>query len=415
MRKPTTRSSVSTVAPSLFRFGVPLLRGRHAAFFWSVIMKNDSSKQLSINGLSCWVNTPPAPSGEGQIHGLPPYCERTVHCVDEYPACPKNWMNGSGVASSYFLSVDPGQHLWLDFNGLWQHQHDVAIVLSVQGINPITGQKTNALRLEQYREKCPQHDCAFGGDRYCEKCKTKLPAQNYMATASTPHGLLWIDGWRADGGRIRGFLITKETMRGVAAQLIGDERVFAIGIAFFLSKTPKPKTHHAINTVGLASVSLNDGGALYGSSIPVKSSDLDYGGYEFSYKAADTNPVYKSASPKHSLKASHSASSSTKRLLRSRGVGGQSAGPSHEFETPTLGFSGVEREVEPTTLEIGAGARISQELAYFDNNQLDYYQDVPAGCIYINYADKATCDSIIAAGKVARPSEGFLGGLRVGN
>ncbi len=92
------------------------------------------------------------------------------------------------------------------FNSLWSHDHHVAIVLSVQGVNPITGQQTKKLRLEQYREKCPVHDCEFGHDRFCKECEYKWPAQNYLTTTSTPSGQLWIDGWRAQDGKIAGFL-----------------------------------------------------------------------------------------------------------------------------------------------------------------------------------------------------------------
>lgn len=376
-----------------------------------MIGKNDPAKLMSINGLGCWVNTPPAPSGDG-VHGLPPYCERTVHVVDEYPECPKHWMHGSSKASSYFLGVSPGQHLWLDFNGLWAHQHDVAIVLSVQGINPVTGQKTTALRLEQYREKCPTHDEPFGADRFCEKCKFKWPPQNYMTTTSTPQGLLWIDGWRTEAGKIRGFLITKEMIRGVAAQLIGEDRVFAIGVAFFLSKKSKPKQTVTRTRSNLGKTQ-NCSTASY--MVPPQSHSeiihkADYH-QDWSYKA--DGPLIGNA-----------AKSGSGGILRSRksGPGGQSvrAASLQAFGSKELGFSGdVDHEaltsVEPTTLEIGAGAKIQQELTYFDNKQLDYYQDEPAGCIYLNYTDDKTCNKIVAAGRIAMQSEGFLGSLRVGN
>lgn len=67
------------------------------------------------------------------------------------------------------------------------------------------------------------------------------PEQNYLATTATRHGLLWLDGFRAKDGQVRQYVFTQDTTRGVAAQIIGDERVYALGIAFFLSKNPKPR------------------------------------------------------------------------------------------------------------------------------------------------------------------------------
>ena len=34
---------------------------------------------------------------------LPPRASRRAYSVDSYPACPDSWMNGSDIASSYFV------------------------------------------------------------------------------------------------------------------------------------------------------------------------------------------------------------------------------------------------------------------------------------------------------------------------
>ena len=67
-------------------------------------------------------------------------------------------------------------------------------------------------------------------------------------------------------------------------------------------------------------------------------------------------------------------------------------------------------------MEIAAGAQIRQQV-YDDPESLDFWQDTPAGTIYINYIDAATRDQILATGKDSRDNrgEGPLGGLRVGN
>src|SRR5690606_10809222 len=110
------------------------------------------------------------------------------YVVDEYPSCPDTWMNGSSKASSYFVGVKEGHGMWLDFNKLQEHEHDVAVVISVQGVNPITGQKTSALRLEKYETKCPVHDKEFGQENFCKDCGFKWPSQNFISTNATPKG-----------------------------------------------------------------------------------------------------------------------------------------------------------------------------------------------------------------------------------
>jgi len=47
---------------------------------------------------------------------------------------------------------------------------NTAILPSVKGMNPITGQKINTIDLEQYKDKCPIHGCNLSHERYCEEC-----------------------------------------------------------------------------------------------------------------------------------------------------------------------------------------------------------------------------------------------------
>lgn len=73
--------------------------------------------------------------------------------------------------------------------------------------------------------------------------------------------------------------------------------------------------------------------------------------------------------------------------------------------------------VETKKLEIGAGAKINQELSYPDSNSLDYYEDEPAGMIYVNYCSVEDCNKIIESGKkdLTKGGEGFLAELNKGN
>ena len=38
-------------------------------------------------------------------HRLPPYSKRKAFLVDEYPACPSDWMRSEGKLTSYFVPV----------------------------------------------------------------------------------------------------------------------------------------------------------------------------------------------------------------------------------------------------------------------------------------------------------------------
>ena len=68
------------------------------------------------------------------------------------------------------------------------------------------------------------------------------------------------------------------------------------------------------------------------------------------------------------------------------------------------------KESEGKKLEVGAGAKIDQKI-FADPQNLDFWEQEPAGFIYINYCDEETVKKIIAAGKREESTEGFLDGL----
>ncbi|GAG40894.1 unnamed protein product, partial [marine sediment metagenome] len=65
-------------------------------------------------------------------------------------------------------------------------------------------------------------------------------------------------------------------------------------------------------------------------------------------------------------------------------------------------------------LEIGAGALINQKV-YRDTRDMEYWEDKPAGMLYINYCDMETLNQILEAGEIKKKSEGFMDGLKVGS
>lgn len=350
---------------------------------------------MKINGLNCLLNMPKAVhqkivNGKEVACALPEYNRRPAYVVDEYPACPQNWMKSSGDASSYFVPVMSEHGMWLDFNQNQTHTHDIAIVVSVQGINAVTGQKTDKLRLEQYKKKCPVHNEPFGHERYCEKCGFKWPAQNYLASNVTPFGKLWLDGFRAQDGEVRQYIFTEEVVRGIASQLIGDDRVFSIGVAFYLSKEPKKIPEPKTLTLRMSN--------------PIS----NWSGTKNMNKYGSINRGLISSYPNFSYEVDTCAS---------LGVDSLSDGTYSVSNCASLDMVDTRECAEPietTKLEIGAGAKINQQI-HADTEKLSYWQKQPAGIIYINYVPIEDAEKIISAGKTMFGNgEGFMSGLRTG-
>ena len=356
---------------------------------------------MKVKDFSCELNTPDAYQDKGSSFSLPPYARRNAHKVDEYPLSPASWMRGGADATSYFVPVEEGKGMWLDFNGNFNLKHHVAILLSIQGINPLTGLKSTT-GLEQYRKCCPKHGTAFQSDRFCPDCGFKWPAQNYMATTGTPHGYLWLDGFRSDDGNIRQYVFTKDEARGVAAQLIGNERVFAIAVSYYLSKKEKPTPPAMDIRPGLSDSDFVHPWKKYSNTGPIWISqpndviyedggklDLDYGTY------------------------CSSASDLSERRIVNRSMLRSSDGLKGKIMAQAANFA-AEPELEPEKLEIAAGARITQQI-YDDPEDLSFWREKPDGTLYICYCTEADAKRILGAGKRAEKQEGFLSEIKVGN
>lgn len=362
-------------------------------------------REMNVNGLKCTLHLPQVvrrqfdAQGNERVAGLPPGNARPAFAVDEYPASPDSWMHGSSKASSYFVPVVAERGMWLDFTNNRGHTHDVAVVVSVQGINPLTGQKSDPIRMEQYRHKCPIHGTEFGQDLFCKECGYKWHPQNYVAsTGSMP---LWIDGFRTEDGVVRQWYFTEEECKGIAHQVIGDDKVYAIGIAFYLSKEAKPRPKYR----GTRSFLSAGGGGLESMMMPkgIGASKLGSPSYgaamPASYGGSDDFELLASCS----LSAAMPAGSTMDSL---------EVPESMELLGGSLESLKADIEETQTKLEIGAGAKIDQQISR-DPKNLDYWEDEPAGFIYINYCDVATAQRILGAGKRQEKSEGFLSGLEI--
>jgi hypothetical protein len=350
------------------------------------------NEQMIVNNLVATVNMPPAlkstGAGETEVaHALPPYSPQPAYLVDEYPACPDSWLRSTGRIKSYFVAIRPKAGLWLDFNAcLLSTANHVAIVVSVQGVNAISGLPCKDASLEQYRDKCPKHKEDFGPDRLCKKCGYKWPRGNYLSSTGQPSGMLWLDGFRAEDGVVRQYVFTSKEIRGVAANVIGKDRVYALGISFFLSKELRPKP-----VITLVEADETDSDEIsYGSKLSKSYAfpTASKGGS----KGLTGSPMPRSAS------------------YMSKKIGRQAGGQSVNSVQTYAAKVAVEQ------LEIAAGARIDQRV-YDDPNGLDFWCAEPEGVLVLNYATEKDCESILAAGKIdlSGSKEGFMQNIPTGN
>ncbi len=417
------------------------------------------SELVTVRGLALGVNLPPVlkqrfnASGEEVAHGLPPYCPVEAGVVDEYGGAPEHWMRGSATAGSFFFPTAEGRGLWLDFNANRRHKYHVAVVVSIQGVNAVTGQKLVgfAPRLERYDKKCPVHDEDFGHDRYCPQCGYKWPAQNYLADTGTPEGLFWLDGFRNQDGQVRQFVFTPEEMqRGVAQHLIGKERVFAVGVAFFLSKQPRPEpvernilrggttVKPTSWTSSLQNLGLPSGYKQHSGGHQSMGADHMKGMYNITL---DDAPSFNAV--QDDLTATSVGNAAGTPVVTLCSVGGdappQVGGPLDELDglglieeaapdpseavlrstsagRPSTKRDKMRQAQAAKKLEVAAGARINQQV-YPDPEPLDFWRDEPEAIIYLNYSDEATIQSILDSSKIdmTKHGEGFLDGLPVGD
>lgn len=395
----------------------------------------ESDYWMQSNGMYCGFNMPDAlKDGDAEVtHRLPPYEKRRFYLSDEYPAVPKHWVPSSGRKTSYFVPVKEGTGMWLDFNKNCGHKYEVAIVISIQGINPITGLPCTDAALEQYIDSCPKHKVAFGPHRYCEKCGYKWPKQNYLCTTGTPDGNLWLDGFRTADGVVRQYILTMDKIKGVAANIIKEDRVFAVGISFFLSVNPKPviqqptrsRIGHINNSVWsnpphtLYKTLSSNGGATKGAtkgvvtydSVCINDSD-NFTVNTSSLGGGTTSSAY--CAPIAGAAGAGAAYSDTTNCYASNSSN-MSQGGQH-LNRAGGRSGGYMRSVNVAKVEVGAGANIDQQV-HDDPEPLEFWRKEPESLILINYCLEKDATKIIRAGKISLEGhkESFLEGLPVGN
>lgn len=217
-------------------------------------------------------------------------------------------------------------------------------------------------------------------------------------------------------------------MRGVASNVIGEERVFAIGLSFFLSKEKKPKP--AVNTI-LRSV------PSYGGFIGSEWSDC------WSTKFKGPEPLYTYSTSK-GLKGIISTrklssefpidtsveicSNTTEYQMFDSNISNNASGPVAMACCSSLGneIGGAACSesspilargiVKAKNLEVGAGAKIRQQI-YDDKESLDFWRNESSAISCVNYVLETDALQIFERGKLdlSGSQEGFLQGIPVGN
>jgi len=212
-------------------------------------------------------------------------------------------------------------------------------------------------------------------------------------------------------------------MKGIASQIIGKEKVYAIGIAFYYSKKKKPVRMPVMRTWQDSSSPdsyknnnyyCDKSNHFYDVSDIIIGGDVSDDSYIGSLSVGDmTNFV--------NIGSSISCSSVDMARGMNEGKISLTNGLTNGEEQTcgVLKIANVKKETVKTVkpvkkLEVGAGALINQKI-YRDTEDIDYWQDEPAGMLYINYCDMETLSNVLEAGKIKKKKEGFMKGLKVGS
>jgi hypothetical protein len=375
----------------------------------------------------------------GRAHGLPPGELVPVYPVDMFPGCPEEWNRGAG---SYVCPVEPGWGLWFDWTR--NDKLNTAVLASVKGMNPITGEKMDSLALDQYVEKCPKHGIPFEGDqRFCPECGYKWPPQSFVSYPNT----LWWDGFRQPDGTVRQFFFSEDDARDVASMVIGEQNVVpAFGFAFFSTKDPRVPPREETSRgdySGIVLASCSSSPMAFGSggskgfspSLECLGDELEsltFGGGDLDLDApvecqvddlniADEEPVTYSADdiPVKGANVSESKTlSSTSPTKGGRRKGGRRTARRASASRGILrGARQIARPaVEKKKVAVGAGAEIRQDLRS-DPLGVDGWKQEPAAVIRLYFTFKPQFKEIVAAGikDVDGDDKGFMKDLPVGD
>jgi hypothetical protein len=365
---------------------------------------------------------------------LPPGMPVPVLPVDYLKERPDFWIGGVG---SFVCPVDSDWGLWFNWT---MNNHSTAVLTSVKGMNPITGQRIDGLGLEQYQTKCPVHKSQFKHGRFCSECGFKWPLQNYIAK---PNPLYW-DGFRSSDGQVRQFYFTEDMAKSVPELVIGkDDTVPAFGFCFYTTKqqanhnaggkrlTCFPKEtqqcYSGLSSSGCSGVSGFSGmGGSYGSYSSSSTHIHDRKGTLIRSRLSCSAGAGDSVKSARSLTFGASAADGTFTadacslyLASDSKVELSADNSATRFDlnstTLTSGINVFHTHKVNAEVGIGAGAKIKQDLMG-DALRLDQWNDKPAGVIRVYFVFREQFERYVAAGlnDLVGSKEGFLDGVPVG-
>ena len=370
-------------------------------------LKNVSVFTLEQSGYKAKIMEAKRLVGE-EIHGLPsgkPIACIPIKCL---PGCDESWVRRAGT---YVVPIKREFGFWFDWRD--NDEFNTAVISSIKGINPITGRKIDNIRMEQYREKCPIHDCELSHGNYCDECGYNIPYQNYISYPNVP---MWQDGFRQADGSVRQFFFTEEDMRDVASAIIGKKNtVPAFGFAFYRcvndrGSKEKPRSigndysANSINNVPCDDCDL--------SSSPSCGGVIDEGSSGGFTDWSDSDGVVKHSAINNIKITSdvviQNANSERKHLETYSFEIGKSDSFSEEKEDIK------ERFVKDVS--VGAGARIKQNLA-LDKTPLGEWGEKPESLITLYFVFEEQLEAIIEKGgikELKNKPQGYLENIPVG-
>lgn len=338
--------------------------------------------------------------------GLPPGEPVPVYPIAALPAAPAAWSREPGT---YVCPVSSDWAIWFDWT--MNDMHNTAIIPSVKGMNPITGEKIDSLDLHQYKDKCPIHGEALSHDRYCDKCGYKLPPQNYISSPNT----LWWDGFRQADGTVAQFFFTEDEKRDIASIVIGKENtVPAFGFAFFKPKNPKVVVPPQV-TRGFAY-----GGHPSGASASIGSFAMGYGkatneSFVDATKVDWDKPMF--FSPCHTPQNWDLASACKEAVAcEIEDVSNILRSTPNDISRKLITYHNSMDKTEIKAVSVGAGAKIDQDLLP-DTLEVDEWRPEPSGIIRLYFVFQNEFEKMLEEGgikDISGTDAGYMEGLPQG-
>lgn len=366
------------------------------------------SRIMTINGCYASIMRADKKSGEN-IDGLPLGVPIPVLAIDYLKSRPEHWIGGEG---SYVCPVDSDWGLW--FNFTMNNYNEMAILTSVKGMNPLTGQRLSSYNLEDFQEECPIHKVRFSVDKLCPECGFKWPSQNYLSYPNP----FYIDGFRTPDGNVRQFYFTEDASKSIPEQVIGkDDTVPAFGFCFYhlkeMSKQkagglhakgeyPTNRSYKYENFSDTEERVLRGGGGNKKDFLTKK-----YRGSlgSLSCASASATPLSVGASSDF-----FSASDTSERSFSAHRDGGEISAYYCPSERSSMFVS--DRSIE---VGLGAGEKIKQDFVKA-NKAIEEYKDKPSGVIRLYFVFQEEFEKYVSRGlkDLKGSSEGYLTGLPVG-